>query len=153
MEKNNGINCYTINTRGHLEIHPGIPVEFFDFEVPSIRKIVLKESPVCRYAVEERFKKYDPTSLFNWIVDSGNVKSYYRYHPQNFGYTNSYNVKADVNLIILIRFDNPDSIPEPCFFENALLLTEHEALIHRCTSDFTLMGKEVKFTSNRLTIE
>ena len=107
MKNNVKINCYNINT---TNISPGIPRSMLSCVPTSLDSITLSPTPVCRYAVEENFKKISSADKNNWLVSCKEEAQYYRFLESN----------TDNSIYLLIFYEDKKLVPK-FLFDNAIL--------------------------------
>lgn len=98
------INCYTIDK--DYKITPGIPISMFKHIHTELDRICLPQTPICRFAVEDKFCKLDSSSNKHWIVSTDENAYYYRF-----------TTKDDNNQVYLLIL-NDNLRKSPCFLSS-----------------------------------
>ena len=108
MKKRICINCYTID---NSNISPGIPASLLNHIHTSFDFIVLPQTPVCRFAVEDKFNEILSAADKHWLVNSEeNELSYYRFFEK----------KDDEVVYLLLYYEDKNLLPK-FLFNNAIV--------------------------------
>ena len=75
------INCYTITfDEKSTFLAPGIPTQLFKGQSShETEELVLNASPICRFAIEDKFKQLSNSSNKRWVVIDKAEPHYYRF--------------------------------------------------------------------------
>ena len=109
------INCYTITfDEKDAFLSPGIPIQLFKSQTShNSDELVLNASPVCRFAIEDKFKQISNSSDKRWVVIDKTEPHYYRFFRL-------FPVEANDCVYLLLCFK---SVRSSFGFDNAELLS------------------------------
>ena len=125
------INCYTITINNKQTIlNPGINIKDFEL-IPLKSSIVLQETPICRFAVEEQFKSLDRLCQSRWtVINKNHEKFFYRFFRD-------VTAEADNFIYLLLNYEDAKEMSR-YLLSNAISIQRKKAIIRLKLEDYPL---------------
>lgn len=135
MSQKGRINCFTISKS---QLSPGIPVDMLQKFSTNFDYLALPPTPVCRFAVEDKFNKLDTKANKYWLVPSDTLYYYRFFEDKNNEY-----------VYLLIHLDEKNPISKYFLKKHSknVLVNEKNTLLLKVLSNSSLQ------ISNMLKIE
>lgn len=132
MKNKSYINCYSIDAKPNkLSIRPGINSSIFELIglTSSAPFLTLNETPICRFAVEDEFKKLDPLLEKCWLAINKQKETFF------YRFFYSISDKANNFIYLLLDIEEPEKLC-PFLIDSAIFIGKAQVLIKLDYKDY-----------------